>query len=74
MPTLAAVNLAFNSVYNCMAFWFQVAQHRWNLQNVQPMLCQYVIIIVVVVVVVVIIIIIIIIVIIQALLLSIFKQ
>jgi len=23
MPTLAAVNLAFNSVYNCMAFWFQ---------------------------------------------------
>ncbi|CAE7304867.1 NPF8.2 [Symbiodinium sp. CCMP2592] len=23
MPTLAAVNLAFNSLYNCMTYWFQ---------------------------------------------------
>ena len=23
MPTLAAVNVAFNSLYNCMAYWFQ---------------------------------------------------
>ncbi|CAE7602319.1 NPF8.1 [Symbiodinium natans] len=23
MPTLAAVNLAFNSLYNCMSYWFQ---------------------------------------------------
>ena len=30
MPTLAAVNLAFNSVYNCMAFWFQARVRFWG--------------------------------------------
>eukprot|EP00435_Cladocopium_sp_Y103_P047501 s999_g14.t1 len=30
MPTLAAVNLAFNSVYNCMAFWFQDTWITWE--------------------------------------------
>ena len=34
MPTLAAVNLAFNSLYNCMTYWFQEPALEMRFQRI----------------------------------------